>query len=230
MGLISRVSSRTYRNFLDIMKTVNCNYDVDLTKFGDAVKMTVKGQVVTVSGPRGTLKRDFSHLKVELKKTGLQTMRITKWWATMKQKAALRTVSSHINNMAVGVTSGFRYKMRTVYAHFPINMVIGDNGKSVDIKNFLGERRARKVNMLDGVTIRASPKQKDEYWLEGNDVERVSQTCSLIYQKAIPRNKDIRKFLDGVYVNAKCQIKADNELLGIDEKIKKKKLKLGIFQ
>merc|ERR1711963_497494 len=93
MGLISRVSSRTYRNFLDIMKTVNCNYDVDLTKFGDAVKMTVKGQVVTVSGPRGTLKRDFSHLKVELKKTGLQTMRITKWWATMKQKAALRTVS-----------------------------------------------------------------------------------------------------------------------------------------
>merc|ERR1712026_421957 len=75
MGLISRVSSRTYRNiktWTSTMKTVNCNYDVDLSKFGDAVKMTVKGQVVTVSGPRGTLKRDFSHLKVELKKTGPQ--------------------------------------------------------------------------------------------------------------------------------------------------------------
>merc|ERR1712062_370875 len=101
-------------------------------------------------------------------------------------------------NMAVGVTSGFRYKMRTVYAHFPINMVIQNSGKTVDIKNFLGEKRLRQVDCL-----------------EGDDVEKVSQTCSLIYQKAIPRNKDIRKFLDGVYVSAKCEIKADNDLLGI---------------
>jgi large subunit ribosomal protein L9e len=107
--------------------------------------------------------------------------------------------------------------MRTVYAHFPINMVINDNGKSVDIRNFLGERKTRVVSMLEGVTIRASLKHKDEFWLEGNDVEKVSQTCALIYQKAIPRNKDIRKFLDGVYVNAKCEILKDNELLGIEE-------------
>lgn len=154
-------------------------------------------------------------MKVELKKTGPQSLKITKWWCTNRGTAALNTVSSHITNMAIGVTSGFRYKMRTVYAHFPINMVISDNGKTVDIKNFLGERKLRRVSMLEGVTISASPKQKDEYWLEGNDVEKVSQTCALIYQKAIPRNKDIRKFLDGVYVNAKCQIKADNELLGL---------------
>merc|ERR1711963_573055 len=215
MGLISRVSSRTYRNFLDIMKTVNCNYDVDLTKFGDAVKMTVKGQVVTVSGPRGTLKRDFSHLKVELKKTGLQTMRITKLWATMKQKAALRTVSSHINNMAVGVTSGFRYKMRTVYAHFPINMIVKEDGSRVEIKNFLGEKKLRQVDMLEGVTISVSPKQKDEFWFEGNDIENVSHSCALVHHKAFVRNKDIRKFLDGVYVSQKTEIVKDNELLGI---------------
>merc|ERR1712046_539145 len=156
MGLISRVSSRTYRNkktWTSTMKTVNCNYDVDLSSFGDAVKMTVKGQVVTVSGPRGTLKRDFSHLKVELKKTGAQSLRITKWWATMKQKAALRTVSSHINNMATGVTAGFRYKMRTVYAHFPINMIVKEDGDRVEIRNFLGEKINREVQMLPGVKV-----------------------------------------------------------------------------
>merc|ERR1711976_201256 len=64
------------------MKTVNCNYDVSLEEFGEKVKMVVKGQSVTVSGPRGTLHRDFSHLKVELKKTGAQSLRITKWWTT----------------------------------------------------------------------------------------------------------------------------------------------------
>merc|ERR1712026_505873 len=155
MGLISRVSSRTYRNiktWTSTMKTVNCNYDVDLSKFGDAVKMTVKGQVVTVSGPRGTESRDFSHLKVELKKTGPQSLRIFKWWGSKRELAAMRTCSSHINNMAVGVTSGFRYKMRTVYAHFPINCNVLNDNKTVDINNFLGEKKLRQVDMLEGVT------------------------------------------------------------------------------
>merc|ERR1739848_960566 len=180
MGLISRVSSRTYRNkktWTSTMKTVNCNYDVDLSNFGDAVKMIIKGQVVTIIGPRGTLKRDFSHLKVEIKKTGAQSLRITKWWATMKQKAALRTVSSHINNMATGVTSGFRYKMRTVYAHFPINMIIKEDGDRVEIRNFLGEKVNREVQMAEGVKCSVSPKQKDEFWFEGNDIENVSRSC-----------------------------------------------------
>merc|ERR1712026_264557 len=203
MGLISRVSSRTYRNiktWTSTMKTVNCNYDVDLTKFGDAVKMTVKGQVVTVSGPRGTLKRDFSHLKVELKKTG---------------PPALRTVSSHINNMATGVTAGFRYKMRTVYAHFPINMIVKEDGDRVEIRNFLGEKINREVQMLPGVKVSVSPKQKDEFWFEGNDIENVSRSCALVHHKAFVRNKDIRKFLDGVYVSQKTEIVKDNELLGL---------------
>merc|ERR1712066_62550 len=203
------------KTWTSTMKTVNCNYDVDLSSFGDAVKMTVKGQVVTVSGPRGTLKRDFSHLKVELKKTGLQTMRIAKWWATMKQKAALRTVSSHINNMAVGVTSGFRYKMRTVYAHFPINMIVKEDGARVEIRNFLGEKVNREVQMLGGVKCSVSPKQKDEFWFEGNDIENVSHSCALVHHKAFVRNKDIRKFLDGVYVSQKTEIVKDNEILGI---------------
>merc|ERR1712134_143436 len=163
----------------------------------------------------GVLHRDFSHLKVEVKKTGKQACKFTKWWSTKREIAALRTAASHVKNMAIGVTSGFRYKMRTVYAHFPINMVVAADGKSVDIKNFLGEKKLRQVTMMDGVLIKASPKQKDEFWLEGNDVEKVSRTCALIYHKAIPRNKDIRKFLDGIYVSQKTEILKDNELLGI---------------
>lgn len=39
-----------------------------------------------------------------------------------KSLATLRTVRTIINNMIVGVTKGFKYKMRYVYAHFPINV------------------------------------------------------------------------------------------------------------
>merc|ERR1712034_234146 len=126
-------------------------------------------------------------------------------------------MGSHMKNMAIGVTTGFRYKMRTVYAHFPINCIITDENKKVQIKNFLGEKVMRSVIALGGVTVRNSPKQKDELWFEGNDIENVSRTCSLVYQKAMVRNKDIRKFLDGIYVSQKTTILADNELLGIKD-------------
>jgi large subunit ribosomal protein L9e len=44
-----------------------------------------------------------------------------------KNVAALRTVRTLINNLIIGVTKGFKYKMRYVYAHFPINVNIEKN-------------------------------------------------------------------------------------------------------
>ena len=35
-------------------------------------------------------------------------------------------VCSHIENLITGVTKGFLYKMRFVYAHFPINVSLTD--------------------------------------------------------------------------------------------------------
>lgn len=35
--------------------------------------------------------------------------------------------------------------MRLVYAHFPVNVNIEKSGKSVEIRNFLGEKRVRRV-------------------------------------------------------------------------------------
>jgi large subunit ribosomal protein L9e len=44
-----------------------------------------------------------------------------------KGVATLRTVRTLINNLVIGVTRGFLYKMRYVYAHFPINVNIEQN-------------------------------------------------------------------------------------------------------
>lgn len=84
-----------------------------------------------------------------------------------------------LTHMCVYFSQGFQYKMRAVYAHFPINCVISNNNKTVEIRNFLGEKYIRKVEMGKGVTISASAKQKDEFVIEGNDVEAVSQTGEL---------------------------------------------------
>ena len=55
-----------------------------------------------------------------------------------KNVATLRTVKTIINNLIIGVTRGFKYKMRYVYAHFPINVNIEKNNENglyeVDIR------------------------------------------------------------------------------------------------
>eukprot|EP00919_Chromeraceae_sp_WS-2016_P013136 GHVR01030716.1.p1 GENE.GHVR01030716.1~~GHVR01030716.1.p1 ORF type:complete len:107 (-),score=17.71 GHVR01030716.1:188-508(-) len=95
----------------------------------------------------------------------------------------------------------FQYKMRLVYAHFPINTNITKDGNCIEIRNFLGEKRVRQVNLLDGVVISKSVNVKDEIVLEGADIDNVSRSAALIHQSVLVKNKDIRKFLDGIYVS-----------------------------
>ena len=53
--------------------------------------------------------------------------------------------------------------MRAVYAHFPINCAISENGSLVEVRNFLGEKFIRKVRMHEGVTCENSKDQKVRY-------------------------------------------------------------------
>jgi large subunit ribosomal protein L9e len=65
--------------------------------------------------------------------------------------------------------------------------------------------------MHDGVKCENSKEQKDELIISGNSVEAVSQSAALIQQSTTVKNKDIRKFLDGLYVSEKTTVeKCDN--------------------
>ena len=165
------------------------------------VEVKVKSRVVKVTGPRGSLTRDFKHLNMDVRKVGDKALRVDIWFANRKQLACVRTVCSHIDNMIVGVTRGFLYKMRFVYSHFPINVTL--NGNDVEIRNFLGEKRVRKVKLQEGVKYVRSADVKDQIELSGNDIAMVSLTAAQIQGQTNVRKKDLRKFLDGIYVSEK---------------------------
>ncbi|CAH8547047.1 unnamed protein product [Schistosoma curassoni] len=171
------------------------------------IKVKAIKRVVYVKGPRGSLKRDFGHLSLDIKVFSKKVV-VTKYFGNRKELAAVRTVCSHIGNMIKGVTSGYRYKLKSVYAHFPINMIPSNDGSKLEIRNFLGEKANKLVPMEPGVKISATG-VKDEIQVEGNDIEKVAKCAALIQQSCKVRHKDIRKFLDGIYVSGKEAIVAN---------------------
>jgi large subunit ribosomal protein L9e len=184
------------------MKVINSEELVDVPS---DVTVTVKARNVIVKGPRGVLRRSFKHSRVTMEKLSSKKLLVKKTFGLKKEIANVHTITSHIKNMMTGVQRGYRYVMRFVYAHFPINCAITENGSLCEIRNFLGERVIRKVRMLEGVQCVMS-KNKDEIYVEGSDIELVSRSAALIQQSTTVKNKDIRKFLDGIYVSEKLNI------------------------
>ncbi|XP_064152252.1 large ribosomal subunit protein uL6-like [Loxodonta africana] len=177
-------------------KIVLCNQTVDIPENTD---ITQKGHTVIVKDPRGVLQRKFNHLNVELSLLGKKKKRLCgdKWWGNRKELATVHTICSHVPNTIKGVTLGFRHKMRSVYAHFPINVIIQKGGSLVEIRDVLSEKYVRRP----GVAFSVPQAQKDELILGGKDIELVSNSAALIQQATTVKNKDIQKFLDGMYVS-----------------------------
>lgn len=69
-----------------------------------AVTVSVKSRKVTITGPRGTLSRNFKHIPVDMKMINKNTLVVEKWFGIRKELAVVRTVCSHIENMIRGVT------------------------------------------------------------------------------------------------------------------------------
>ncbi|CAM9108086.1 unnamed protein product [Scytosiphon promiscuus] len=170
------------------------------------VTLDVKSRIVTVKGPRGELVQSFKHLNLDIQKSGTDKLRVDLWFGNRKQLACIRTICSHVENMITGVTKGYLYKMRFCYAHFPINVSI--TGRTVEIRNFLGEKRVRRqvVELAPGVDYVRTSDVKDQIELSGNDIQAVSMTAARIQQSTSVKRKDIRKFLDGIYVSEKLNI------------------------
>lgn len=111
------------------MKTIEAS---DIVKFPPGIRFVLNKREVKVIGPRGALVKNFNHMNVEILREG-NILRVRKWFGLRKELAAIRTVCSHIENMIKGVTRGFRYKMRSVYAHFPINISLQEKNTVVEV-------------------------------------------------------------------------------------------------
>jgi len=180
---------------------------VESIKVPEGVSVSVKGRIVTVKGKRGELVKDLTHLQLDFSyNKKARAFTAARWFGTKPTIAPINTALSHVRNMITGVTKGFRFKLRFAYAHFPINVSV--EKQVVEIRNFLGEKRVRRQNVPDSIKVYRTEvaKVKDELVLEGNDLEAVSRQAAQLHHLCAVKNKDIRKFLDGIYVQTKTNV------------------------
>ncbi|MEE3444398.1 MAG: 50S ribosomal protein L6, partial [Methanobrevibacter sp.] len=115
-----------------------------------------------------------------------------------KDKSMIGTTKAHITNMIIGVTEGFTYHMKIVFAHFP--MTVKAQGDVVTIENFIGERHPRTSKIVGDAKVSV---KGDEVTITGVNKEDVGQTMANLEQATKIRGKDPRVFQDGIYLVSK---------------------------
>lgn len=162
------------------------------------VSITKQENLITTKGSFGSVQKDFTKMPAII---DLQENKITiKSRGNRKKDFALvNTLQSVINNMIKGSSQGFTYRLKIVFAHFPISIKI--KGKDIVVENFFGERSPRTSKII-GNDTKVSVEGEDII-VKGPNIENVSQTAANLELATRIKNKDSRVFLDGVYIYSK---------------------------
>ncbi len=163
-----------------------------------SVAVEKEGNVITVRGRHGTVKKDFTKLPATV---AVQGNKVTiKPYGTRKRDLAVtNTARSIIASMIKGVEKGHTYKLKIIFAHFPISVKV--KGNEVHVENFFGERASR-VSRIIGEGTKVSVVGEDVV-VQGPNLEDVSQTAANIELSTKTKGKDQRVFLDGLYIYSK---------------------------
>ncbi|MGC8496556.1 MAG: 50S ribosomal protein L6 [Thermoplasmata archaeon] len=172
-------------------------YSIDLP---DKVTASYTDSILSIKGPKGSIAREFKDNDIKLSMAGKKIELYVKL-PKRKQYSLIGTWRAHINNMIKGVTEGFEYSLKVLYAHFPIKVTVKEN--HVLIENFLGEKTARSAEILEGVKVTL---KGDILTVSGIDIEKVGQTAANIEIATKIRRFDPRVFQDGIYITNKGEV------------------------
>jgi large subunit ribosomal protein L6 len=151
------------------------------------VTVKLDGQKIVVKGPQGEVHKTISkEASVSVKGSQIEV--------SSPIKALAGTTESIVSSMLKGVTNHYTKNFKLIYAHFPISIEV--KGSDVTIKNFLGEKMARKTVLVGATKIAA---KGQSVTVSGPDKEAVGQTIANLRTAMKIKDKDSRIFQDGIY-------------------------------
>jgi large subunit ribosomal protein L6 len=191
------------------MRLMHVNYAAEEVEVPNNVKVTIEktgpfDYVVKVKGPLGEVVKEFKNTPVVMTlRDGKIVLEV--FDARKREYAILGTYKGLLKNMILGVTKGWRYKLKVIYTHFP--MLVKTQGSQLIIENFLGRKSKIVLEIPKGVKVEV--KGKEDIVVEGIDRDVVSQFAASI-QSATELRGDERPsphgregglgVVDGIYV------------------------------
>jgi large subunit ribosomal protein L6 len=168
-----------------------------LIKIPEGIEVKIEDSILIVNGPKGENRKmiKLNGLIFEIKNNEIK---IGHSKATKNEKKRINTITSHINNMIKGVQEQFEYNMKICASHFPMNVSMKDD--EILIKNFLGEKIARKAKIPKGAEVKI---QGQEIIILSANKEIAGQAAANIERATKIIGRDRRIFQDGIYITSK---------------------------
>jgi len=167
------------------------------TELPEGFEASYEDGVLKVEGNGNEVERKLEHAQVDV---DVEDGEVT-FTAREDRKnvtSIAKTFQSHLKNIIDGLEEEHVYKMKGVYAHFP--MTIKEENDQVVLENFMGERNPRKIDIAEGVNVEVDG---EDLTIRGPDKEKVGLTAGRIEQACHKGNRDPRTFQDGVYITDK---------------------------
>jgi large subunit ribosomal protein L6 len=163
----------------------------------EGVTASLSGRTLVLKGKLGETRKEFEKVNVNLSLNGNRLI-VTPYSKKKKDNVTVNTVLRIIHNMATGVSKGYTYRLKVVYAHFPIS--VKTKGDAILVENFVGERSPRVAKIVGGCKVAV---EGDDIIVKGVSLEDVGQTSANVELATKIKRKDQRIFLDGVYIYQK---------------------------
>ena len=170
----------------------------EVLEIPSGINVVVEDNVITLKKDNNEIKRKLNNrivVKVDGNKVLISSKNISK-----REKKILYSIKAHIKNAFEGLSKGFKYKLQAVSVHFPMTLEFDKVNNVLLVKNFLGEKKPRTINIIPGVEVKLN---KDLIELDSADIEKAGQVAANIEKGTKIRYRDRRVFQDGIFITEK---------------------------
>jgi len=167
---------------------------IEYVEIPNSVNISIENGKIYVKGPKGEKYRNINNrnIIVEIRENKII---FKAYYPSRKIIKDMNAMVAHIKNDIDGVTKGFVYKLKGISVHFPLKLKLQNN--KLIIENYMGERDIKEIEIPMGVKATLN---ENEITLEGYDIELLGNLAGLIENSVKPKEKDLRKFQDGIYI------------------------------
>lgn len=159
------------------------------------INAILENEFIILKNGSNEIKRKLNQVidaKIEGNKIIISTKKSTK-----RERKMFGTAKAHIRNMIKGLNENFKYKLQTASVHFPMTLTHDKTTNELVVKNFLGEKKDRRIKLIEGVNVKLN---KETIELDSADIEKAGQAAANIENGTKVRKRDRRIFQDGIFI------------------------------